>query len=43
MLKESKSKQVEEAQRHKNEEKLRVDKLAADIIEEKNTKASKKV
>lgn len=29
--------------KHKNEEKMRVDKLAAEIVEEKNTKATRKV
>ena len=43
MLAESKQKQQNEAQRHRNEEKQRVDKLAAEILEEKNTKAMQKV
>ena len=43
MLAESKQKQTNDALRYKNEEKQRVEQLAAEINEEKNTKAIKKV
>ena len=43
MLAESKQKQNNDALRYKNEEKQRVEQLAAEINEEKNTKAIRKV
>lgn len=43
MLAESKQKQTNDALRHKNEERQRVEQLAAEINEEKNTKAIRKV
>ena len=43
MLAESKQKQIEDAQRHRNEEREQVDRLAAEIMEEKNNKAKQKV
>ena len=43
MLQESKQKQIDEQQRRQNEERQRVAKLAADIEEEKQAKAHRKV